>query len=664
MDKKLKKIKIPIGVLFEKLNIKHSDKELEEEHNTKINIYVKTPKNEITKINKFITKRSDTYEYFLENGKSLKTSDKHIIIENKKEIKISKANSVDNIDGNSYKIIKSKKLKENEIVYDFNIDDPHLYVTPDGSINHNSKISTYATLYIICRILHLKNPQEKFKLPETTKIIFMLTNSTIEAADSINYDPMIAIMRESPFFVEHFNKKGRTLFIKNIDVSICSRKRQLVGKDVISAISDEVNQEVVKGGSFELVTEMINRINSRFILEGNKWPGKYFIISSAQTENSLTEKIKNNFEGFSGIEMVNPARFEVLKHKIKYSGEKFKVFIGTYDSDPFIIENDEQLETAFNIDPSKIYEVPVEHYQEFKNSIDAGIQDVLGKPTLNSKTFLKDKQAIRKALKLTKLYDKDYILVDDDETNKIIDMFDKDLLRAFDPKKPRVIAIDIGLSQDRFGFAMLHRRSEVKVERYLNNNLGTAEDFVYWADLCLAFIPEEIGKKLKLEKIRDFIRDLRDFGFNIQLIVSDGYQSEYFLQKLESDGFKTKLNSVDRKKQPYYTLKYALEEGRLKLPNNKILLEELNSLYEDDKKIDHIMDLLSSVPLLRKRELNISKDLSDSVANAIYMFDKEIKPSKLENENYVKNLKSNAGLETGDKIMDMVMKNGIEVDYL
>ena len=651
----MKKIKIPIEVLFQKLGLKHINDEYFNEngltHHSIPDMYIQTP-NGLAKINFLVTKKSDIVEIKTEKN-TLYTSPKHLILENGKVNQIIKAKYIDNIDGKVYKILSKRYIKFNQIVYDISIDNPHLYVTPDGFIHHNTKISTYALLYDICRILHLKNPQATFKLPDTTKIIFMLTNSSLETAESINFDPMMAIIRESAFFVENFSKTGRTLFNKNIDIKIASRKRQLVGRDVFSAISDEVNQQVIKGGSFELVTEMINRINSRFLISGNKWPGHYFVISSAQSENSLIERLKEDFEEIKdSVEIINPARFEVLKHKINYSGKTFKVFIGTYDSDPFIIETEEDLKLAMDIDPSKIFDVPIEHKQEFIVNIYAGIQDVLGKPTINTKTFFKDKNLINKTMSLEKLYDKDYILVSDNPADRIINKFDIEKLKKFGLEKDRVIGIDFGLKRDRLGFVMLHRRAEVKVERA---NLGTFEDFVYWADLAIAMLPENPSKQLRLEKIRDFIRDLSDLGFKIKLIVMDGFQSVDTQQILEKEGYNVKQSSVDRDKKAYYSLKYAIEEHRLKLPNNKILKEELNSLVENEKKIDHIEDVKSSIEIFKQRNLNISKDIADALANAIYNF-QQLPASILENENLIDDLKLKVKLKSGEKLYDELLK--------
>ena len=668
----MKKIKIPIGKLFQKFQIIHINNDYFNKngyaHLSPVKMFIKTPTGK-SKINFLVTKKDATIKITLANGNILKVSKNHTIISNGKEMPVNDANSIDVMNEKNeienIKIIKKEKLNDEEIVYDINIDRPNHYLTPNGEIHHNTKVSTYALLYDICRILHLKNPQASFNLPNTTKIIYMLTNSSLEAAESINFDPMMAIIRESPFFVEHFDKSGRTLFQKGLDIKTVSRKRQLVGRDVIAAVSDEINQEVVKGGSMELVTEMINRINSRFLLKGNTWPCHYYIISSAQTDGSLTEQLKENFEGdLSGVEFVNPARFEVLKHKIDYSGDTFQIFIGTYDADPFIIHTDEDFNKAVEIDPSKIFKVPIEHLQEFKNSVITGIQDVLGKPTINSKSFLKDKSLINKTLSLTKTYDKDYMKISSDVSDRIIDYFDIKKLTQFGLDKKRVLAIDIGLNRDRLGFAILHRVSEKKVDRFRDGKISTYEDFVYWADLVIAFMPDNPGEKIRLEKIRDLIRDLRKIGFKIELIVTDGYQSVDTIQILEQDGFNIKESSVDKNKKPYYAFKYAIEEGRIKLPNNMILKEEISCLIENEKKIDHLEGVKSNVPVLKERDLNVSKDLTDPIANAIYSFN-QIKYEKFEDDNFIKELKINSGVSSGDDLYDWVTsRGGYVVDYI
>ena len=271
------KIQIPIGVLYDKLGIEHNFMgEHEQSHTVPCDLYVKSPDGK-AKVNTFVTKKAKVRSYILEREGEINTLEvaaSHIVIENGKETLIKDAKYVDNVHGSQSKITGSV-IKGIETVYDFSLDAPHLYCSPDGSIHHNTTVASIIFLYDMARLLCMDEPQKKFKLPTSAKIFFTLTNSTMENIEQVNYDPVIALIRESPFFRSKFNntKSRSSLFINNIDIGMVSRKHQLVGKNVFSASSDEVNQEVQKGGSQNIITEMYNRINSRFLLKGNKWGG-------------------------------------------------------------------------------------------------------------------------------------------------------------------------------------------------------------------------------------------------------------------------------------------------------------------------------------------------------------------------------------------------------
>jgi len=609
----MKKIRIPIGELYKRLGIKHNG-EREETHSTPCDVYVKTPEETLSKINFFVTKKSDIYTYELENGERLETSDKHKVISGGEETLISEAKSIDNKDGKSYKIIKSYKEKEDEVVYDFGIDAPHLYTTPDGSIHHNTTVASIIFLYDLARLLCMDEPQLRFKLPKSAKIYFTLTNSTMENIEQVNYDPIMSLVRESPFFRSKFdNTKSRSsLFINNIDINMVSRKHSLVGKNVYAASSDEVNQEIQKGGSKNIITEMYNRINSRFLLKGNKWAGHYTMISSATTEGSLIQtmidnaKEKSEAEGKkdsefsqSDILVISAPRFEVLKHKIKYSGETFKVFIGDYQSDPFFIENDKDLERAKRFDPTKIFDVPIEYRGEF-DDIYAGIRDVLGMAVSDVRTFIPFKEKIKNALVLHGACELDEIILG--ENDNLIDFFDVDKIDMFKPGSQKVIGLDIAVSGDRYGLCMSHIHDTV--------GEGELKEFSYWVDFAVGIRPPK-GEQLKLYKIREFIFELQRLGINIEYVVSDSYQSTDTLQLLEKGGIKTIMNSVDRKKDPYVGLRNAIIDERIKGPNNQILYRELVFLKEDDKKVDHPEHNQDGTPG--------SKDIADAVTNSIWI---------------------------------------------
>ena len=89
-------------------------------------------------------------------------------------------------------------------------------------------------LYDLARVLCMEKPQEKFGMPTSAKIYFTLTNATTENVESINYDPVINMIRQSPFFRAKFNntKSKTSLFINNIDINMASRKDSLMGRNI------------------------------------------------------------------------------------------------------------------------------------------------------------------------------------------------------------------------------------------------------------------------------------------------------------------------------------------------------------------------------------------------------------------------------------------------
>jgi len=479
-------------------------------------------------------------------------------------------------------------------------------------------VASIIFLYDLARLLCMDEPQTKFKLPKTAKIFFTLTNSTIDNIEQLNYDPIMSFIRESPFFRSKFNntKSRSSLFINNIDINMVSRKHSLVGKNVYSASSDEVNQEILKGSSKSIVTEMYNRINSRFLLKGNNWPGHYSMISSATTEGSLIQSLIENAKENShndddelkksDILVISAPRFEILSHKIEYCGKVFKIFTGDYQSDPFFIETPQDQLRAEQFDRTKIFEVPIEYRKEF-DDIYAGIRDVLGVVVSDTRTFIPFKEKINNSLVLHGACQLDEIVLS--ETAELKDFFNLTKIDMFKPGSQKVIGLDIAYSGDRYGLCMIH------IHNAKGSGEGELKEYEYWVDFAVG-IKAPKGEKLKLYQIREFIFELQRLGMNIEFVVSDSFQSTDTLQLLEKQGIKTKMNSVDRKKDAYVGLRNAIIEERIKLPFNRILYRELTYLKEDEKKIDHPEHNSDGTPG--------SKDISDSIANALFIISTEV----------------------------------------
>ena len=145
------KIKIKIQDLFKKLGI-DGDFENEESIISPISIKIKDHYDNFVIINEFVRKKIDSYITLFDNGLYLISSLEHIILTDNGEKKICEITDNDSIICNKgqVKIIYTKLYRRNDILYDFCLNEPHLFKDSNGIIHHNSLIISY----IVSNLLH------------------------------------------------------------------------------------------------------------------------------------------------------------------------------------------------------------------------------------------------------------------------------------------------------------------------------------------------------------------------------------------------------------------------------------------------------------------------------------------------------------------------------
>jgi hypothetical protein len=175
--------------------------------------------------------------------------------------------------------------------------------------------------------------------------------------------------------------------------------------------------------------------------------------------------------------------------------------------------------------------------------------------------------------------------------------------------RPLFIHLDMSLSGDKTGIA------GVWITGKRPQQAGSSDPSKE-LEFKLAFsasVKAPKGFQVSFEKNRNFIRWLRDRGFAVKGVSSDTYQSAQIQQQLKSDGFKTKILSVDRvdsaTKQclPYAFFKSAIYERHLQMYKDcELLTNEIVSLERlSDGHVDH--------------PANFSKDQSDAVCGALFL---------------------------------------------
>ena len=130
---KLKHVDISFKDLFDYLEIEQTN------NFQSINgYYTITPTDEIVPILGFIKKDKHVLmKLTFDDMTNVEVADGHIFISNGENTFAKDALSVDTIDGNKH-IIKKEIISSNAVVYDICIPAPHLYVTPNGIIHHNT----------------------------------------------------------------------------------------------------------------------------------------------------------------------------------------------------------------------------------------------------------------------------------------------------------------------------------------------------------------------------------------------------------------------------------------------------------------------------------------------------------------------------------------------
>ncbi len=158
-------------------------------------------------------------------------------------------------------------------------------------------------LYLLYRMLCLKDPYSYYGLMPNDKITFSMLNVTLEAASGVGWDKIQQMIQASPWFMRHgtlnasrTNPKWQPE--KHIELIFGSSNRQVVGRALFSNFSDEVNfgisnnVEKQKAKLLKMIGQIDARMISRFG-KGTYLPTVNIIASSKDTEQSFLDSYIN-----------------------------------------------------------------------------------------------------------------------------------------------------------------------------------------------------------------------------------------------------------------------------------------------------------------------------------------------------------------------------------
>ncbi len=496
-------------------------------------------------------------------------------------------------------------------IYPNPFESPFLEVVATGAIGiGKTTLAKVGSSYDISKMLLLSNPHRNYGLISTQKIEYAIINATMTLARSVIYDELIEWWRLSPFFSSFMrkNKSQDTLFPKRINIVSGSRPSHFIGRAIFGAILDEMNfQDKVENQAYENYTNVLRRLKSRF--GTSKYlPGHLWLLSSKRRDSDPLQVHIERSRNDPSTVIFDAALWEVKKEKLNLSGKYFYVYAGDNSRDPFIIGDNYDHKLHYNLDESRIVRVPVEFRKDFEKDIFNAIRDLAGISVQGVHKFIPSVEAISSVMTGKNIVDKEYLEVDFYDKEPIMTFILPNIERVKNPilpNSPRFIHLDLALTKDYVGIASSFVMDYVQTVREDESGIQTVVKEPIVVVEWVIYIKAKTNQEIPLNKVRDFILDLRRLGYPIAATSADGYQSALLLQDLTQAGLKTQVVSVDRDYNPYLNLKRMIYEKRIVLPKSERLKRELMDLIDTGKKVDHPVDG--------------SKDGADAVAGSVWL---------------------------------------------
>lgn len=468
-----------------------------------------------------------------------------------------------------------------------------------------STIAEVTTLYHVYLLHCLRQPQEVYGLPKTTSIVFPIMAAKPHVTKKVLYMPMRKMAEEIPWFQKHarLNKLIESeMYFEEKNIRVVpggTDADSILGEAVIGGIIDEINfmNVVLKSKRAEVSTgragifdqaqtiyeAMTRRKKSRFITQG---PLLGVICSSSSTryKGDFTDKRLAQIIEFKerGTYVYNKKQYEVWP-KDRYCGETFKLLVGNdILTDTRVLREGEKTEEG-----ALVLDVPVEYKEDFLRSPHESLRDVVGMSTSSISPFIRRRYKVQEAITMGEEEGLESFLHKD---NVILGIDGMPVVRhghyCQNPSRPRYVHIDLSVSGDRCGVAMVRFDGLKEVAR----EGGVTERLPMCSVELACSIEPDANSEIEIAEVRTWVKLLREvYGYPIKAVTYDGFQSKESVQAWRREGMKTGYISVDKTSVPYKHLRDAFGDGRIKMYSNPILLDELFNLEFDENKdkVDH-----------------------------------------------------------------------------
>ena len=517
-----------------------------------------------------------------------------------------------------------------------------VFTGPIGS--GKSTVIEISLAYLLYHVLCLRDPFSFYSLVRAQPISLLFFSLSKDLSDSGLFRGFSQLILSSEWFVQRGSITGSRYQIlnftsRNIEYALGSPKmagKGITGRSIIGGALDEISEvtsakemadnenDFRKMRAFQIYHAVKRRMESRFLQMGQQ-PGKLFLASSKQDQNAFLERYVETIKGNPNVLIFDDPLWHI-KPKSNFSGKTFAVAIGDMFHEPYVIPPKPGADSADDFEvaaaEAKGFDVeypPIEFLEAFLLDPVGALRDIAGIST----SSIRKNKLIPRAEYLMKCINPDLVSPFPSETIELPEKGVIGLEDCFEMRDEfrsphyRYIHIDLAASECACGLGMGHVCGSKIVDRIEpDGSVTRMQDDIIRYDFIVRIVNVE-GSRIPFWKVRRFILFLRQKGVNIQLVTTDGWQSEDTQQLLHNAGGNAEVFSIDRTDAPYVAFRTAVYEERLQYCNYPILIKEASELIHNHraKKVDH-------------PEFG-SKDLSD-VAAGVYA--KAVDRDKLEPE--------------------------------
>jgi hypothetical protein len=362
-----------------------------------------------------------------------------------------------------------------------------------------------------------------------------------------------------------------------------------LGLNVVSGVFDEANavkpvKNSVRSSSaletFDMVAKKYEKLALR--TKGTtlhdssiNWPFRNIVLGSHEFEGDYTER-RMEVHKDDPQTFIRVYRAYETRNKTHFMSQKFRIDLGNTFHSPKILKEDDEPR-------GEVIEIPMNYWREANLNLPGLLKSSFGFITKNKDNLYFNTERMRECF-IRSIEEHPYTLLV--ETSKFSGKLIPEKLliknkKPINPSKIRYVHVDMSKKICPLGICIGHCSGWKDVFYYDYENEKEIKKSlpITYIDLILQVDPR--GIRIDASHIRKLILNLRAMGFKIKYVSGDQF---YFGNLIELEKFKFIVEelSLDRKRDPYHSLRNSFDDGRVNGYEYQPIIKELARMEESE----------------------------------------------------------------------------------